>query len=158
MPSNFVYRRILCTQLQCLQPVQWPNQMQALTHPLQPPLQQGTTFGRRSTCFSIIISIFWMCNEFKWCYITRTNGFGLGLVAEENLEACHKIARPTRQCAARLTNAADNLTDTLTKWDISTLSDDVGDTVLCRLNVRSDPCVRGVTPTVSCSFCDSVSV
>lgn len=114
----------------------------------------------------------WSNNKYKqifsqhsWNYILYSGdnkGYGLGEVSEENLEALHKIARPTRQCGARLTNEGDNLTDTLTKWVLVVLFKHLN---ICenymwffRLNVRSDPCVRSVCPMVSCSFCDSVSM
>jgi hypothetical protein len=45
----------------------------------------------------------------------QNDGYGLGLIAEENLESLHKIGRATRERGARRANAKDNMIDTLTK-------------------------------------------
>ena len=45
----------------------------------------------------------------------QNDGYGLGLIVEENLEALHKIGRATRDRGARRANAKDNMIDTLTK-------------------------------------------
>jgi hypothetical protein len=92
-----------------------------------------------------------LCEEFPWVSVSTSvhrllghsaerirlnQGYGLGMVSEEGLEALHKLVRCFRELGARKTSLEDNIQDVFT-----------------HLFIRSDPTIRSFNRMLVCSNC-----
>ena len=95
-----------------------------------------------------------LCETFPWISVSTSihrllghsaerirlnQGFGLGLVSEEGLEAIHKLVRRFRELGARKTSLEDNIQDVFT-----------------HLFIRSDPTIRSYNRLLTCSNCSEL--
>ena len=95
-----------------------------------------------------------LCQNFPWVSVTTSvhrllghsaerirlnQGFGLGLISEEGLEAVHKLVRRFRELGARKTCLDDNIQDVFT-----------------HLFIRSDPIIRSFNRLFVCSKCSEI--